>query len=531
MTATNTTNAWETDGKAAGLPFTFNNRIFAASDLKVYVDGVLQGSGYTVTGVNDPDGGTVTFASLDTTGSTVRILRDVPATQELNYETGSVFPAETTEKGFDKVTVLIQQAAYKLGRALRWADDEDGAPTALLPAKADRLGKFLLFDAVTGAPTVGVLGSTEVAFTTIGQALAGAATALAARTAIGLANITFKATGSKARIYELDGSSDPDEDGWWWMWNVEYDAANGYFKRIDETVVGYGLQFAENITGETGTGGVILWRVRPSSEATTPQTPTAKVTPWTVGVQVGSWEPIVGGTEFRDIFIGGFGTEEDGNGPPPFGRRQTRLSGTTHHVAGNVANGYLNDLAADRINHKSARLSFRYDKSSGPPYAMSLVLQGAPEGNVSGGDVVDPNPPAYEDYLVIPIPGATTSYGWLQAGAASAAYTSAGVKTAFAHGLPVQPTVFTVIAECTATDLGYAVGDRCAVGGWTPTPADAGGTTFSQGGIGIVVDDDNCQVIVGTSIYLPNKSTGSVGAVTLSKWEITVTPYAVILPS
>lgn len=46
------------------------------------------------------------------------IVRDVPATQAIDYLANDAFPAETHEKGLDKLTVLAQQLATKLARAL-----------------------------------------------------------------------------------------------------------------------------------------------------------------------------------------------------------------------------------------------------------------------------------------------------------------------------------------------------------------------------------------------------------------------------
>jgi hypothetical protein len=464
MTVDVTTNEWEYTGDGATLAFAYTNRIFATTDLKVYKDGVLQASGYTVSGVDVAGGGAVTFAVAPASAVVVRILRDVPATQALNYEAGSVFPAETTEKGFDKAVVLAQQLAYKIARALRWPDSEAAAPSAVLPAKADRLGKFLYFDAVTGAPTVATPTNTTQSFTAIGTALAGAATAAAARLAIGLANLTFQATGSKVRLYELAGSADPNEDGLWILWNAEYGETGSYFSRIDTTKVAYGLHFANNITGESATGGVIVWRARPSSEASTPQTPAKKITPWTVGVELGAWEPIAGGTEFRDLFFGGFMIEADGAGNPPFSRFGTRRSGTEQKGAITRFNAYADNSGADRINRKSVDIGVAVDESGSPPYPTYFIVDVAPEGNSAGGNVIDPNPAAFVRMVNQKVTGRTGSKAELVA--VSASFTGKATFTVGSGDLTSSGTTCTLIDH---TAHGLAVGDWVTVSGATQT--------------------------------------------------------------
>lgn len=105
--------------------FPFTVRIFVDTDLKVYVNDVLKSltTDYTVTiGANPNNGGTVDFVSGLTAGDKVAIVRDVPADQGADYTAYGKFPAETHEKGLDKLTVLVQQLLEKYDRALKLAE-------------------------------------------------------------------------------------------------------------------------------------------------------------------------------------------------------------------------------------------------------------------------------------------------------------------------------------------------------------------------------------------------------------------------
>ena len=78
MTITATTNRIQYTGDGSSTGFAFPFRIFAATDLEVFLAGVLQTTGYSVTG-GSPSG-TVNFAAAPGAGVAVLIRRAVPAT-------------------------------------------------------------------------------------------------------------------------------------------------------------------------------------------------------------------------------------------------------------------------------------------------------------------------------------------------------------------------------------------------------------------------------------------------------------------
>ena len=151
MTVDTTTNRWEHVGNGVTVDFAYTNLIFASSDLQVYLDGVLQAAGYTVSGIDDPDGGNVTFGVAPASGVVVLILRVVPDTQPLSFINNQATDAELFGKGLDRSVVQVQQVSAELPRMLRLGPAETGAPDMTLPALALLAGNGLGFD-IAGAP-------------------------------------------------------------------------------------------------------------------------------------------------------------------------------------------------------------------------------------------------------------------------------------------------------------------------------------------------------------------------------------------
>lgn len=105
-------------GNASQTVFTYAFRILDATDLDVFLNNVFQTSGYTVQSAGDPNGGTVTFTAAPGSSVKVAFVRDIPATQLVDYVTADRFPAETTEFELDKITLIIQQLYEAFSRAI-----------------------------------------------------------------------------------------------------------------------------------------------------------------------------------------------------------------------------------------------------------------------------------------------------------------------------------------------------------------------------------------------------------------------------
>lgn len=125
MTVTTQTNRASYDGNGVTTAFTIPFRILEATHVKVITRVVATGvetekvysADYTVSGADNPTA-TLNMNAAPATGTKVIVLRSVPATQEKDYVEGDAFPAESHEKGLDKLTMLLQQISEIIGRAI-----------------------------------------------------------------------------------------------------------------------------------------------------------------------------------------------------------------------------------------------------------------------------------------------------------------------------------------------------------------------------------------------------------------------------
>lgn len=146
------------------LIFIYDFPILSEDELSVSIDQVdqLLGTHYTVQGVGDAGGGTITFLSATTAGELITIWQDMPMERLTGFATGAA-----TLMGADLNTEFARQVRHdqqlrrEIGAALRLApDDPQGGQDMLIPTQTTRAGKVLAFDA-SGAPTTLTLVSNE----------------------------------------------------------------------------------------------------------------------------------------------------------------------------------------------------------------------------------------------------------------------------------------------------------------------------------------------------------------------------------
>lgn len=89
--------------------------------------------GYSVTGAGQPSGGVVTTIAAPATGTVLTILRSVPVTQEIDYIANDPFPAESHERGLDKLTMISQQQGEQVTRSVRLPLTTTGVSVVLPP--------------------------------------------------------------------------------------------------------------------------------------------------------------------------------------------------------------------------------------------------------------------------------------------------------------------------------------------------------------------------------------------------------------
>ena len=120
MTVSSTATRIAYTGNASTTAFPFSFRFLATTDIAVYVDGVLQSTGYTVS--SPGASGTVTFSTAPASGVSVVITRATAKTQETDYVANDAFSADSTELAFDRAMLVSQDNAAAIGRVLRVAD-------------------------------------------------------------------------------------------------------------------------------------------------------------------------------------------------------------------------------------------------------------------------------------------------------------------------------------------------------------------------------------------------------------------------
>lgn len=153
MTVSSTTTKVSYTGNNVTTVFAYTFKIFAESEIKVYVDNVLKSltTHYTLSGVGSASGGNVTFTSGNTpgTGAKVVFLRSIARTQVTDYVENDTFPAETHEAALDKLTFILQEIDNTLtGDIFRFAESVSDAGTVTITLNAtDRASKLLSFDA------------------------------------------------------------------------------------------------------------------------------------------------------------------------------------------------------------------------------------------------------------------------------------------------------------------------------------------------------------------------------------------------
>jgi hypothetical protein len=149
MTVSSANARWDYTSGAAQTAFPYDSKIFAGSDLKVYVNGVLKTltTDYSVTNVGVDTGGNVVFNAGLTGGDKVALVKDVPATQLSALGAAGKLPSGAIENALDKVTVIAQSVVEKIRRALAFPEGDAATLSSTLPASAARAAKFLAFDA------------------------------------------------------------------------------------------------------------------------------------------------------------------------------------------------------------------------------------------------------------------------------------------------------------------------------------------------------------------------------------------------
>lgn len=154
MTVASSTARVSYSGNGSTTGFSVNFYFLANSHLQVILRAAngtetvqTLGVNYTVSGAGNPAGGTVTFGTAPASGVTVVIIRNVPLTQQTDYQANDPFPAESHETALDKLTMLAQQLQDGVDRSIKLSRTNTMTSTEFTVGAADRANKILAFDA------------------------------------------------------------------------------------------------------------------------------------------------------------------------------------------------------------------------------------------------------------------------------------------------------------------------------------------------------------------------------------------------
>lgn len=179
LSSTTTRAGYTANGVLTAFAYPF--RIDDEDHIEVYLDDVLQASGYSLSGVGNDSGGNVTFSSAPADGTDVTVIRAVPLTQPTDLPTQGPLDTAAIERRFDQIVMLAQQLRELIDRSL------------VLPPSAGALGlelpaleasRFLAVNA-GGDGLLWAAGTTEVPVSSFMETVLDDTTAAAARTTLG----------------------------------------------------------------------------------------------------------------------------------------------------------------------------------------------------------------------------------------------------------------------------------------------------------------------------------------------------------
>lgn len=155
MAITEQTPYTEHVGNGSTVEFAYTFKVFADTDPVVYVDEELKvlNIDYTISGVGEATGGSITFDIAPSSGKIVRFVREIPYDREVDYQTSGDLLADTLDDDLDRIECQVQQLDYIASRALTFPIYES-AGDAILPPAAERATTVLAFDG-DGLPIAG----------------------------------------------------------------------------------------------------------------------------------------------------------------------------------------------------------------------------------------------------------------------------------------------------------------------------------------------------------------------------------------
>lgn len=151
MTITGTAVKFPYTGNGVTTIFPFTGRLQNASEMTVYIAGVLQVGGYVVSfGTIPPYNGSVTITPAPANGLAVLLVRSTPRTQATDWVENDPDPASSKEDAVDKLTNVAQEQDEAISRAPKYGVATTLTPLIDTPVGAGDVGKFAQLKDVNG---------------------------------------------------------------------------------------------------------------------------------------------------------------------------------------------------------------------------------------------------------------------------------------------------------------------------------------------------------------------------------------------
>ena len=272
MVPVSTNNRTSVAGDGTEDVFSTDFTVYETSHLEVYLDGVLQTSGFAVALFANGTYSSiakVTFTTAPASGVLVLLVRNVPFSQNKDYANNAVLDVENIERSLDILTFQTQQLNTEVDRSLTFSDTLSGdtgfettasAATTITANKAARTNKGLKFD-----------GDGNITLTLEDPDTAVAAAASSADSASGSAGTaTTKAGESSDSAESASGSAGTSEE---WATKVTGVVADGEFSSKAHAIGGTGV--------DTVTGSAKDWATLATTPTSTAEDASAKE--WAVG--------------------------------------------------------------------------------------------------------------------------------------------------------------------------------------------------------------------------------------------------------
>jgi hypothetical protein len=136
-------------GDGAQTAFTYPFPIFAAADMEVRLDGLVQSGGFAIAGAGSSEGGSVSFVLPPAAGAVVTLRRRLKLERNSDFQDNGVLRARALNDELDRQVAALQELREEISGTLRQDGGEVGGQLTL-PARGVRANRVLGFDSVGG---------------------------------------------------------------------------------------------------------------------------------------------------------------------------------------------------------------------------------------------------------------------------------------------------------------------------------------------------------------------------------------------